>query len=94
MISVDTVSRENIESSLVLVDLAGSERANASDGRNYMRFEEAKAINLSLSSLGNCVSALVAGRKHIPYRDSKLTRLLQVPIILDPHPAPHQLSIL
>lgn len=72
------VDAQVIEGSLVLVDLAGSERASASEGRNYMRFEEAKAINLSLSSLGNCVSALVAGRKHIPYRDSKLTRVLQV----------------
>lgn len=64
------------ESSLVLVDLAGSERASASEGR-YLRLEEAKAINLSLSALGNCMSALAEGRDHIPYRDSKLTRLLQ-----------------
>ena len=42
-----------------------------------MRLEEAKAINLSLSALGNCMNALAEGRPHIPYRDSKLTRLLQ-----------------
>jgi DNA repair exonuclease SbcCD ATPase subunit len=42
-----------------------------------MRLEEAKAINLSLSALGNCISALCENRKHVPYRDSKLTRLLQ-----------------
>jgi len=42
-----------------------------------MRAEEAKAINLSLSALGNCMSALAERRQHIPYRDSKLTRLLQ-----------------
>ena len=67
------------ESTLVLVDLAGSERASASEGKDYMRLEEAKAINLSLSALGNCMSALAEGknRTHIPYRDSKLTRLLQ-----------------
>ena len=67
------------ESVLVLVDLAGSERASASEGKDYMRLEEAKAINLSLSALGNCMSALAEGksRTHIPYRDSKLTRLLQ-----------------
>ena len=65
------------ESSLVLVDLAGSERATASVGRQHTRLEEAKAINLSLSALGNCMSALAECRKHIPYRDSKLTRLLQ-----------------
>ena len=64
------------ERSLVLVDLSGSERASASAGK-YMRLEEAKSINLSLSSLGNCISALCENRTHIPYRDSKLTRLLQ-----------------
>lgn len=42
-----------------------------------MRLEEAKAINLSLSALGNCMSALAEGKSHIPYRDSKLSRLLQ-----------------
>ena len=42
-----------------------------------MRLEEAKAINLSLSALGNCMNALAEGRMHVPYRDSKLTRLLQ-----------------
>lgn len=65
------------ESLLVLVDLAGSERATASAGRQHARLEEAKAINLSLSALGNCMSALAECRKHVPYRDSKLTRLLQ-----------------
>lgn len=62
---------------LILVDLAGSERATASEGRGFARLEEAKAINLSLSALGNCMSALADGRAHVPYRDSKLTRLLQ-----------------
>lgn len=65
------------EGQLMLVDLAGSERANASEGRNYLRAEEAKAINLSLSALGNVMNALSEGKGHIPYRDSKLTRLLQ-----------------
>lgn len=39
--------------------------------------EEAKKINWSLSALGNVINALTTGGKHIPYRDSKLTRLLQ-----------------
>ncbi len=44
-----------------------------------MGLQEATKINLSLSALGNVISALVDGKsKHIPYRDSKLTRLLQV----------------
>lgn len=43
-----------------------------------MRLKEATKINMSLSALGNVISALVDGRaQHIPYRDSKLTRLLQ-----------------
>merc|ERR1711917_68307 len=41
------------------------------------RLKEATKINLSLSALGNVISALIDGKGHIPYRDSKLTRLLQ-----------------
>jgi hypothetical protein len=59
------------------VDLAGSERANKT-GATGERMKEATKINLSLSALGNVISALVDGKtKHVPYRDSKLTRLLQ-----------------
>lgn len=62
---------------LNLVDLAGSER-QAKTGATGNRLKEATKINLSLSALGNVISALVDGKsKHIPYRDSKLTRLLQ-----------------
>lgn len=62
---------------LNLVDLAGSERANKT-GATGDRMKEATKINLSLSALGNVISALVDGKtKHVPYRDSKLTRLLQ-----------------
>ncbi|XP_075229690.1 osmotic avoidance abnormal protein 3-like [Lycorma delicatula] len=62
---------------LSLVDLAGSER-QAKTGATGERLKEATKINLSLSALGNVISALVDGKaKHIPYRDSKLTRLLQ-----------------
>lgn len=63
---------------LNLVDLAGSERQTKT-GATGNRLKEATKINLSLSALGNVISALVDGKaKHIPYRDSKLTRLLQV----------------
>lgn len=62
---------------LNLVDLAGSERQGKT-GATGERLKEATKINLSLSALGNCISALVDGKSsHIPYRDSKLTRMLQ-----------------
>ncbi|TPX55052.1 hypothetical protein PhCBS80983_g05643 [Powellomyces hirtus] len=62
---------------LHLVDLAGSERQSKT-GASGDRLKEATKINLSLSALGNCISALVDGKSsHVPYRDSKLTRLLQ-----------------
>ncbi|KAI9363505.1 P-loop containing nucleoside triphosphate hydrolase protein [Zopfochytrium polystomum] len=62
---------------LHLVDLAGSERQSKT-GATGDRLKEATKINLSLSALGNVISALVDGKSsHIPYRDSKLTRLLQ-----------------
>jgi kinesin family member 17 len=62
---------------LNLVDLAGSERQSKT-GASGDRLKEANKINLSLSALGNVISALVDGKsQHIPYRDSKLTRLLQ-----------------
>lgn len=61
---------------LNLVDLAGSEKVNNS-GVTGNKLEEAKKINLSLSALGNVIHALISYSDHIPYRDSKLTRLLQ-----------------
>lgn len=61
---------------LNLVDLAGSERQSKTQATGD-RLKEATKINLSLSALGNVISALVDGKtQHIPYRDSKLTRLL------------------
>ncbi|KAM3870801.1 kinesin-like protein KIF3C [Diretmus argenteus] len=62
---------------LNMVDLAGSERQSKT-GAKGERLKEAAKINLSLSALGNVISALADGKStHVPYRDSKLTRLLQ-----------------
>ena len=63
---------------LNLVDLAGSERINVT-GAQGKRLEECKKINMSLAALGNVIAALTDPklRNHIPYRDSKLTRLLE-----------------
>ena len=63
---------------LNLVDLAGSERIRIT-GTRGQQLEESKKINKSLSCLGNVINALTdkKGKNYIPYRDSKLTRLLQ-----------------
>lgn len=63
---------------LNMVDLAGSESVRVT-GATGKRLEESKNINKSLSCLGNVIAALTdpKNRTHIPYRDSKLTRLLK-----------------
>ncbi len=61
---------------LNLVDLAGSEKVSKT-GAIGETLEEAKKINLSLSALGNVIHSLTSNSEHIPYRDSKLTRILQ-----------------
>lgn len=69
--------KPNCYSTLNLVDLAGSERANKS-GTSGQSLREGSFINQSLLTLGTVISTLSKGKggKHIPYRDSKLTRLL------------------
>ena len=69
-----------IRSKINLVDLAGSEKWKPHQLNRFSekRIQEMTSINQSLSNLGNCVRALLEKRRqHIPYRNSKLTRLLQ-----------------
>ncbi|KAL4564175.1 hypothetical protein LXL04_028228 [Taraxacum kok-saghyz] len=61
---------------LVLVDLAGSEKVDMTGAKGQV-LEEAKSINTSLSALGKVITALKSKSPHIPYRDSKLTRVLE-----------------
>ncbi|XP_075256672.1 uncharacterized protein LOC142349142 [Convolutriloba macropyga] len=70
-------SGEKRTGQLYMVDLAGSEKVGKT-GATGQTLDEAKNINKSLSCLGNVISALLdKGKSHVPYRDSKLTRILQ-----------------
>ncbi|KAH7731283.1 hypothetical protein AAVH_00180 [Aphelenchoides avenae] len=70
-------TQKKLSGKLYLVDLAGSEKVSKTGAEGAV-LEEAKNINKSLSALGNVISALAEGTKsHVPYRDSKLTRILQ-----------------
>jgi hypothetical protein len=76
----DREANEITHSKISLVDLAGSEKLKAHHMVNFSQehIRELTSINRSLSSLSNCISALLQRtRVHVPYRDSKLTRLLQ-----------------
>ncbi|OIT38073.1 PREDICTED: kinesin-like protein KIN-14R isoform X2 [Nicotiana attenuata] len=70
------INGECTKSKLWLVDLAGSERLAKTDAQGD-RLKEAQNINRSLSALGDVISALANRSNHIPYRNSKLTHLLQ-----------------
>ena len=72
-----TLQAETLTSKLWLVDLAGSERLSKSHASGE-RLREAQHINLSLSSLADCIAARCRNAKHVPFRNSKLTHLLQV----------------
>lgn len=82
-VSEDGFGEVILKSKLNLVDLAGSEKWNTSIGQEMKEehITEMNSINLSLHTLGRCIASLVKLSKgkdvHIPYRDSKLTRLLQ-----------------
>ncbi|KAI8983999.1 kinesin heavy chain [Mycotypha africana] len=78
-----TITQKNIDTGaaksgkLYLVDLAGSEKVGKT-GASGQTLEEAKKINKSLTALGMVINALTDGKSsHVPYRDSKLTRILQ-----------------
>ena len=77
--SADSKRRRVKKGLLTIVDLAGSERLSKS-GSEGVRLSEAKNINKSIAALGNCISALASAAEgspaHVPFRDSKLTRLL------------------
>jgi kinesin family protein C2/C3 len=72
----DTVSNEVTRGKLTLVDLAGSERVAKTDATGQ-RLVEAAAINKSLTSLGQVFSSLRTGSGHVPYRNCKLTHILE-----------------
>ena len=73
------ISEDYTMATLSVIDLAGSERASVTKNQGERLFEGAN-INRSLLALGNCINALCDVKKsanHVPYRDSKLTRLLK-----------------
>jgi len=68
------VLSENKVGCLTFVDLAGSEKASKVSSKSL---EDTKNINLSLSALGKVINSLSQNLEHVPYRDSKLTRILK-----------------
>ena len=73
---INIKTNTKLVSKLNLIDLAGSERVSRSEATGN-RLKEAQNINKSLSALGNVIESLKKKNNHIPFRDSKLTHLLQ-----------------
>jgi kinesin family member C1 len=76
LVGENSATGERCEGTLNLVDLAGSERLKHSQAEGD-RMKETQNINKSLSCLGDVIEALGKGSGHVPYRNSKLTHLLQ-----------------
>lgn len=76
LVGENAATGERCEGTLNLVDLAGSERLKHSQAEGE-RMKETQNINKSLSCLGDVIEALGRGSGHVPYRNSKLTHLLQ-----------------
>ena len=84
MLLVDLAGSERARTSTLGIVSRSSRRGGIGDvmsseqSTRHARFDESKSINVSLSALGNVIAALADNRsKHVPYRDSKLTRIMQ-----------------
>ncbi|XP_072110071.1 kinesin-1 heavy chain [Mobula birostris] len=72
----NTATEQKLSGKLYLVDLAGSEKVSKTGAEGAV-LDEAKNINRSLSALGNVIASLAESSSYVPYRDSKMTRILQ-----------------